>query len=78
MTAEAVTTGPAAKPFSRWESMKFRAMTAATAGVGLVGAASAEIDFTNISALIQDVVGLLPDFMDLVIGIAPLIVTIDA
>ena len=75
MTAEAVQTEPAAKPLSRWESMKMRAALAAGSGMALVGAASAEIDFTNISSLIQDVVGILPDFMDLIIGVAPLIVT---
>ena len=38
--------------------------------------ASAAIDFSNISALLQAVVTLIPDFMDLVIEMAPLIVTI--
>jgi uncharacterized membrane protein len=48
----------------------------AVAGTSLIGYASATIDFTNISELLQAVVTLIPDLMDLVIGIAPLLVTI--
>lgn len=52
------------------------AITATAVPLVTVGAASAAIDFSNISALLQAVVTLIPDFMDLVIGIAPLVVTI--
>lgn len=67
---------PAVRPLTRWESFRLRAGLATGAGLGLVGAASAAVDFSNISSLLQAVVSLVPDFTDLVIGIAPLIVTI--
>lgn len=76
MQSNTVTAEPAAKPLSRWQYMKVRAALAAGSGLSLVGLASAEVDFSNISSLIQDVTGLIPDFMDLVIAIAPLLVTI--
>ena len=50
---------------------------AAIGGTAIIGTASAAlIDFSNISQIIQAVTGLIPDFMALVIAVAPLIVTI--
>jgi hypothetical protein len=46
------------------------------AATGLVWAASAAVDLGEISSLIQAIVGIVPDLMDLVVGIAPLIVVI--
>ena len=76
MATAANTTEQPVQKLSRWESMKIRAAFA-LGGVGMtIGAASAAVDFSNISSLVQAVVSLVPDFVDLVIGIAPLIVTI--
>lgn len=61
---------------SIWMGAKYRIMIAGTSLMGLVGMASAAIDFSNISALIQAVTGLIPDFVQLVIEMAPLLVTI--
>ena len=46
------------------------------AATGLVWGASAEVNLTEITNLIQAIVGIVPDLIDLVIGIAPLIVVI--
>jgi uncharacterized membrane protein len=48
----------------------------AVAGTSLVGYASAAIDFSNISELLQAVIQLIPDFLALVVAIAPLLVTV--
>ena len=76
MQSDAVMVEPAAKPLTRWQSMKIRAALAAGSGMGLVGLASAEVNFTTISELIDAVTGLIPDFLDLVVAIAPLLVTV--
>jgi hypothetical protein len=61
----------AAKP-SMWQAAKYRLAIAGAAGMSLVGYASAAIDFSNISALLQAVINLIPDFLALVVAIAPL------
>ena len=76
MQSESVMVEPATKPLSRWQSMKIRAALLAGSGMGLVGLAAAEVNFTTISELIQAVTTLIPDFLDLVIAYAPLIVTV--
>lgn len=54
----------------------YRAIGIASAGtVTLVGYASATVNFTPITELIQAVTQLIPSLMDLVIAMAPLIVT---
>lgn len=64
------------KKISRWTAYKYKLAIAGATGMSLVGYASAAIDFSNITELLDAVVTLIPSFMDLVIGIAPLIVTI--
>lgn len=48
----------------------------AVGGTAIVGTASAAVDFSNISSLIQAVTGLMPDLIDLVIAVAPLVITL--
>ena len=56
---------------------KAKVLAVMAMGMAFVGTASAAlIDFSNISQIIQAVTGLIPDFMSLVIAVAPLIVTI--
>ena len=76
MQSDTVMAEPAAKPLSRWQSVKIRAALLAGSGMGLVGLAAAEVNFTTISELIDAVTGLIPDFLDLVVAIAPLLVTV--
>jgi hypothetical protein len=58
-------------------SAKYRIAAALlTSSFVFVGLASAAINFTPISELLQAVVSLIPDLMDLVVGVAPLIVVI--
>jgi hypothetical protein len=63
-------------PISRWTAYKYRLGIAGASALGLVGYASAEINFTPIQELLEAVVDLIPTFMDLVVAIAPLIVVI--
>lgn len=56
-------------------AMKNRLAIAAVSLMSFAGLASAAIDFSNITDLIDAVVGLIPSLMSLVIEIAPLIVT---
>ena len=76
MQSNAVIAEPAAKPLTRMESMKIRALMALAAVVPFAGLASAAVNFTTIEELLAAVTGLIPSFMDLVVEIAPLIVTI--
>jgi hypothetical protein len=63
------------RPMSRWTEYKYRLAIAAPMALMLgVGMASAAINFTPISELLQAVIALLPDFMDLMVGVAPIIV----
>jgi len=47
----------------------------AVGGTTIIGSVSAAINFTPITELIEAVTGLIPSLMDLVIALAPLIVT---
>lgn len=75
MQSETVTAEPAALTIRQRAQMRL----ATIAGIGstvLVGAASAAVNFTTIEELIDAVTGLIPNFLDLVVEIAPLLVTI--
>jgi hypothetical protein len=74
--SENVTEFEVAKPISRWQAAKYRLALAGAGAASLVGYASAAIDFSNISELLQAVIQLIPDFLALVVAIAPLLVTV--
>ena len=62
---------------SKWTEYKYRLAIAGTAAMStLAVTASAAVNFTPIQELLEAVVDLIPTFMDLVVAIAPLIVTI--
>jgi len=71
-------------PSSRFDNLKSRiamkaTVLAASAGAGsimLMPYASAAINFTPIQELLEAVVDLIPTFLDLVVAMAPLLVTI--
>jgi len=60
------------EPISRWTAYKYRLAIAGVSAAGMVGYASAAINFTPIEELLEAVVDLIPTFMDLVVAIAPL------
>lgn len=43
---------------------------------GLIGFASAAIDFTNITALINEVILIMPGILNLIVQVAPVIITV--
>lgn len=55
---------------------KYRLAMLMTSSFVLVGMASAAVNFTPITELLQAVIDLIPTFMDLVVNIAPLVVVI--
>jgi uncharacterized membrane protein len=62
------------KPLS---TLKFRLVALVSlVSMSLVGFASAAIDFANITALINEVILIIPGLLNLVVGIAPIIITI--
>ena len=75
MQSETVTAEPAA--FTIRERVNMRLVALSGAGsLALMGAASAAVNFTTIEELIDAVTDLIPNFLDLVVEIAPLLVTI--
>jgi hypothetical protein len=59
---------------SRFGALRNRLMITGAATLPLVGFASAAIDLSNITELIDAVTGLVPSLIDLVIAIAPLLI----
>jgi hypothetical protein len=57
-------------------ALKYRLAVASVMISGLVGMASATVNFTPITDLIDAVVGIIPSLMDLIVAIAPMIVLI--
>ena len=59
---------------SFWMAAKYRIVTMSVMLTGLVASASAAIDLSNISDLIVAITGVIPDIIDLVTAIVPLMV----
>jgi hypothetical protein len=59
------------KPVSKW---KLRVTGALLTGMMLVGYASAAIDFGNITTLLAEVVLIMPGILNLIVGVAPVII----
>ena len=66
-------TGMEHKTISPW---KVRAVMLLASAGGLIGFASAAIDFTNITALIQEVILIMPGILNLIVQVAPVIITV--
>jgi len=61
------------KPVSKW---KLRVASVMLTGTMLVGYASAAIDFGNITTLLAEVVLIMPGILNLIVGVAPVIITV--
>lgn len=60
-----------------WSRMKYRLVAAGTAGAGLVGMASAEINWTAITDVVDGLATyLIPSFVSLVTAAVPLLITL--
>jgi len=61
------------KTISPW---KVRVVMLLASAGGLIGFASAAIDFTNITALINEVILIMPGILNLIVQVAPVIITV--
>lgn len=75
MQSEHTEAEPAAFTLREHVNMRLATLTG-LGSTALVGMGSAAVNFTTIEELIDAVTGLIPNFLDLVVAIAPLIVTI--